>query len=99
MPPATARYARTPAPSIRPSFITSPAATSNTPPSPSSSPFRHTFTAAPVTAIRAAALNRSVGPLIVISSPGTPSALPTSRFANRNASASNGPDGGTPTSQ
>ena len=47
----------------------------------------------------AVAVETSVGPASVISSPALPSVLPTRRLARRNAKLSIGPDGGTPTRQ
>ena len=55
---------------------------------------------APVSAThRVAARSAASGPVIVHSSAAASASLPTSRFANRNARSSIGPDGGTPTSQ
>ena len=48
---------------------------------------------------RAAVLNFSVGPLRVISSAASPSALPSRRLPRRSARSSIGPEGGTPTAQ
>jgi hypothetical protein len=87
-----------PGPSIRPIFSVSPAANSMAAPHDTVSPFFSTSTSAPVIATVAAALNRKVGPLIVISNAAIPSEFPTRRFANRNDKESKGPQGGTPTS-
>ena len=63
------------------------------------SPFFSINAHAPTTAMLVAELKRSVGPVIVISRPAAPSGFPTSRFAKRSERESNGPHGGTPTSQ
>ena len=63
------------------------------------SPFLSINAAAPTTAMLVAELKRSVGPVIVISRAAVPSAFPTRRLASRSDSESNGPHGGTPTSQ
>ncbi|MNF84753.1 hypothetical protein D3C84_671310 [compost metagenome] len=63
------------------------------------SPFSVSGICAPVTATTASQLNRSNGPLMVISSAAAPSSLPSRRLPRRNARLSIGPEGGTPTAQ
>ena len=93
MPPATARYARAPGPTL-PTFSVAPAGTASAVHDATGSPSSVASTWPPVSATSAGASNVSVGPMARISrpaSPGSPgvsggggSGLPTSRLASAN---------------
>ncbi len=100
IPPATARYVRSPAAGA-PMLTSPPAGTSSTPPRVPGPAGRSgpvaivTSAGAPVAAITAPAGNRNAARPRVSSIPAAPSLLPTRRLPRTRLAASAAPDGGT----